>query len=297
MSATIASDFAFEPKVWKDHIDAYFDRKLVYGAFAVEDSELQTEPGLTVNFPYFKQIGEAQEPAEEEALNVDNLSDDSFSATVKEVGKAVGMKSKAFKKSAASKDRIMSQAQMQIARRIAEKVDADLLTEFSSSGNYFQGYTATAAANVMNVRALLEAKMLGLGDRADEAIVVQMHSRQFLDMMKDSTAGFLKADANDPLYLVKGFMGRILGMAVVVADTIPATAAQIDSTDAYHAFIHTAEPYGYIKKQEIELEMDKDILNREWVVSATQWYAVKSFHSKIDAQNKRTIRVTTTVGA
>lgn len=295
MTATVAADFVFAPKVWADHVMAYFDLKLVYGAFAVKDSTLVTKPGLTVDFPYFKAIGAAQEPAEDESLNVDSLADDSFSATVKEIGKAVGIKKKAFYKSAASQDQIITEAQRQIGQRMAEKVDADLLTEFSTSGNYYQGYTATASGDTMNIRNILAAKMLGLGDRADEAQVLFAHSRQVYDLMADSTSGFLKADANDPMAMVQGFMGRILGMAVVMVDTIPANGSQIGGKDAYHAFIHTAAPYGLMVKQEPEMEQDKDILAREWVVAGTQWYAVKSFHSKIDAENKRTIRLTTTV--
>lgn len=295
MSATVAGDFVFEPKVWKDHIAAYFDRKLVYGAFADRDDTLVTSPGLTVNFPYFKKVGDAEEPGESDSLIVDNLEDDSFSATVKEIGKAVGFKKKAFKKSAADQNRIMSECQQQIARVHAEKVDKDLLTEFSSSGNFVNGYTATLAAHTMNVRSLFQAKVVGLGDRADEAEVVFMHSKQAYDLMSDSTAGFLKADANDPLYGIKGFMGRILGMAVVAVDSIPATSAQINSTNAYRAFIHTAMPYGFLKKQEVEIESDYDILAREWVVTGNEWYAVKSYHSKIAADNYRTVEVITTV--
>jgi N4-gp56 family major capsid protein len=294
MSATVAADFVFEPKVWQDHINAYFDRKLVYGAAAVVDRTLTTAPGLTVEFPYFKKIGDAEEPGETDSLQVDNMSDDSFNATVKEVGKAVGIKKKAFKKSAASQDTILSQAQMQLARVMAEKVDKDLLTEFSGAGNFVNGFTATAAAQVMNPANLLKAKIAGLGDRSNEALVCFMHSKQYLDMLTDTTAGFLKADANDPMYMVQGFMGRLLGMAIVVVDTIPA-GSTIDSKNSYRAFIHTAEPYGIMMKQDIEVEEDYDILAREHVVASNQWYAVKSFHAKIDAANYRTVEVITTV--
>ena len=295
MSATVAGDFVFEPKVWKDHVAAYFDRKLVYGSFADRDNTLESAPGLTVNFPYFKKIGDAEEPAETDSLDVDNLSDDSFSATVKEIGKAVGIKKKAFKKSAANQERIISESQQQIARVMAEKVDKDLLTEFSTSGNFVNGFTATVAADTMNVRSIMKAKTVGLGDRADEAEVIFMHSKQAYDLMVDSTSGFMKADANDPMYNLKGFVGRILGMAVVSVDTVPANGSQIDSKDAYRAFIHTAMPYGLLMKQEMEMESDYDILAREWVVTGNEWYAVKSYHSKIATDNYRTVEMITTV--
>lgn len=295
MASTVSGDFVFEPKVWQDHISAYFDRKLVYGSVAFRDSTLTSAPGLTVNFPYFKKIGDAQSPAEDESLDVDNLSDDSFYATVSEIGKAVGIKKKAFKKSAASAERLVSSAQEQIARVIAEKIDRDLLTEMATSGNFVNGFTATTAGtHDMSVSNLNIARLVGLGDRADEAQVCFMHSLQYLDMMNNTTSGFLKADANDPMAMVKGFMGRLLGMAIVVVDTVPKNA-DINSKDAYRAFICTAEPYGICQKQAMELESDYDILAREWVVAGTEWYAVKSFHAKIDAANYRTVEVITTL--
>lgn len=296
MSATVSADFVFTPKVWADHIRAYFNDKLVFGSVAMRNEDLRPDAGKgeTVSFPYFKAIGAAEEPAETAGLAVDNLEDDSFSCTVKEVGKAVGIKKKAFKVSAARSETIIQELQRQIARVMAEKVDDDLLTEFSTSGNYTQGYTATAAANVMTVRVLNQGKTVAFGDKADEAIVCFMHSLQFLDLMNDTTAGFLKADAQDPMALVGGFKGRLLGMAIVVADKIPAIA-DIDSESARAAYIHKMNPYGLIVKQDMEMESDYDILQREWVFTGNEWYGVKSFHGKVSANDKRTARLSTTV--
>lgn len=296
MSATQSSDFVFEPKVWKDHIRAYFDKKLVFGAIASKDDSLMAAPGETVNFPYFKAIGAVEEPAEDEGLSVDKLQDDSFSCTVKEVGKAVGIKKKAFKKSATTKEAIISEIQSQLGRVHAEKVDADLISEINTSGNYQQGYTSvTAATDYMNVRNLVQAKITGFGDKAEDAVAVQMHSLQFLDLLKDSTAGFLKADALDPFWGMGGFMGRILGMAVFVSDQCPA-GGTIDSKSSKHAFLHKVNPYGIIMKQDMELESDYDTLQREWVFTSNEWYGVKSFHAKINSLDYKTVRMTTTVG-
>jgi hypothetical protein len=296
MPASQSADFAFEPKVWRDHIRAYFDKKLVYGSIAARDESLSPDAGkgMTVNFPYFKAIGAAQEPAEDEGLNVDKLQDDSFSCTVKEVGKAVGVKKKAFKKSAATTETIVSEIQRQIARVMAEKVDADLLTEFSTSGNYTDGLVATAAAQVMNIRNLNIGKIAAFGHHADEAVVCFMHSLQYLDLLNDTTTGFLNANALDPMAQVEGFKGRLLGMAIVTNDSIP-KVSDIDSKDAYAAFIHKINPYGIIQKQEMEIESDYDILQREYVFTGDEWYGVKSFHAKVATLDKKTARVVTTV--
>ena len=130
--STLSSDFAFTPKVWQDHIDAFFRRKLVFGAFALQDNTLTAAPGETINFPFFKKIGDAEEPDEDEGVFIDKLEDDSFSATVKEVAKGVGINMKALRKSAARRERIFAEIQRQIGQVHAEKVDRDLVTEMST---------------------------------------------------------------------------------------------------------------------------------------------------------------------
>lgn len=298
MSATQSSDFAFQPKVWQDHVRAYFDKKLVYGAFALRNEDLKEDAGKgdTVNFPYFKAAGAAQEPGEDESLTVDKLSDDSFSCQVKEVGKAIGIKKKAFKKSAARTAVIIDEIQSQLGRVMAEKVDGDLNTEITADGSSREGYLAASSGDTMNVRTLNRAKVIGFGDKSGQAQVVFMHSLQLLDLQNDSTAGFLKADANDPLFGLEGFKGRILDMAVVTVDTVPQHAGgQIGGKDAYRATIHKANSFGIIIKQEMEMDSDYDILAREWVFTANEWYGVKSFHGKIASNDYKAARVTTTI--
>ena len=285
--STKSTDLLFEPKVWSDHILAYFDQKLVYGAFALRNDDLNEEgTGETVNFPYYKAIGAAEEPGEDDDLTVDKLSDDSFSATVFEVGKAVGIKKKAFKKTGDSKQGLLDEGQRQIARVHAEKVDNKLKDEMNLASSYKLGFQAAGAGDTMTIQRLLQAKIVAFGDKHNEAEVCFMHSFQFLDMMNDSTAGFMKADANDPLMGIKGFEGRLLGMAIVVVDTV-AKLADIGGKDAYRATFHKANSYGIMTKQEMEFDDDKDILAREILVTGNQWYAVKSFHGKINPLDRK----------
>lgn len=277
MGATVSTDFVFEPKVWKEHVSAFFREKLVYGAIAVQDDTLTAEPGTSINFPYFKKIGAAEEPAETASLAVDNLSDDSFSATVKEVGKAVGMKKKAFKVSAARTERIITEITSQIGRVHAEKVDLDLRTEFSTVGNFIAP-TLTIAGK--SVRSINEGKVLSFGDLHTDAVALHIHSLDMLEVRNDNTAGLLQADATDPMIGVAGFQGRMLGMSVFEVDTVPGGVGT--------SWIHKIDPYGFIIKQDMELESDYDILAREWVFTGNQWYAVKSFHSKIASDDLKT---------
>jgi N4-gp56 family major capsid protein len=294
---TKASDFVFEPKVWSDHVKAYFDRFLVFGQFAVRNDQLKAEgSGLTVNFPYYKSIGDAEMPLEDDVLTVDKLTDDSFSCTVFEVGKAVGFTLKAFKKSAESQDAILSEAQRQIARVHAELVDKKLHAEIDNSANHDAGFVATEAGHKMSPANMLKAKITSFGDKHKEAGVIFMHSLQYLDLMTDNTSGFLKADANDPMYLVEGFEGRMMGMSIVTNDSMTKLGAQVAGKDAYRAIICKEGAYGLMYKQEMEMDSDKDILARQIYITGNEWYAVKSFHAKISPKDKKICAMTTVVG-
>lgn len=289
MPATVSADFAFAPKVWQDHIMAYFDRKLVYGAFALRDDSLTAAPGLTQNFPFFKKIGAAEQPGEDEGLIVDNLTDDSFNVTVKEVSKAVGVSKKAFKTSAARTDRVIQEVQEQIGRVMAEQVDADLYTAMASS--YTSGYVSAAGNSygLLNIRSLNIGKVVAFGDKHKDSVVCFMHSMQFLDLMTDTTSGFLVANALDPMFMVEGFEGRLAGVAIVSVDTVGKnTAGQINSKNAYDAFICKANAFGFMVKQEMEMESDYDILHRQWVFAGDQWYGARSFDQTIDPLFKKT---------
>lgn len=295
MAATVAADVLFNPVVWKDHIQAYFDQLLVWGASATRFDDLVAAPGETLTWPYFKAIGAAEEPAEAAALTVDALGDDSFASTVKEVGKAVGFTDKSLIVSAGSKERIFGEAQRQIARRLAEKVDQDIITEVSAGANHIEGYNGAAAPDTMSIVNLNKGKIGGFGDRHLESAVVYMHSKQFQDLLNDSTAGFLQLDANDPLARVAGVSGRLLGMAVIVSDLCPVTTDGIAvGVDSYDAFIMKPNAHGLnIKKDFGDFESDRDILARETIVSMTTWYANKGFHAKVDAADLRISRVRT----
>lgn len=289
MPATVAADFAFTPKVWQDHIMAYFDRKLVYGAFALRDDSLVAAPGLTQNFPYFKKIGAAENPSEDEGLLVDNLTDDSFNVTVAEVSKAVGVTKKAFKVSAARTERIIQEVQEQIGRVMAEKVDADLYAAFSAS--FTSGFVSASGNSygTMNIRNLNIGKISAFGDKHKDSVVLFLHSMQFLDLMTDTTAGFLVANALDPMFMVEGFEGRLAGVAIISVDTVGKnTAGQINSKNAYDAWIHKANAYGFMVKQEMEMEHDYDMLHRQWVFAGDQWYGTRSFDQTIDPLFKKT---------
>ena len=290
MGSTGRENVNFVPKVWNDHIQAYFDREMGLGKLALVDKSLTAKPGDTTSFPYYKAIGRAQKPAQNEGLIVEPLVDDSFSITVQEAAKAVGWKDAALMKSAATKADQESEAQRQMGRVLAEEVDIDLIAEINKPGSYVNGTIGTVAADNTTVSRLLLSKIMAFGDKQANAVAIAMHSLDFAAMMTDTNTGFLKADANHPFYGSPGYQGTLLGMALFVLDTVPQVEGGINGRKAWYHFMFKAQPFGISVKQDLVPEFDRDILHRENIATATMWYGVLSLNQKVSAADKRIAR-------
>lgn len=287
-----STDNVFVPQVANDHINAHFDRKMGLGQLAVMDKTLEGAPGDTVTFPYFKKMNDAEEPDESTGLTVDKLIDDKFQVTVKEIGKAAGWSDKQRRKSGAGNGikgaggRFRDEAFSQIGQLFAEKVDKDIVTCVNANGSYKTGFTATTAADVLNVGSLLDLKIGAFGDKQDQAVAVAMHSLSFATLMKDAGTGFLKADATQPLFGAPGYQGLLLGQAVFVLDSCP-RVEDVGGKKAYAALTFKPNAFGIFMAEEMNPEEDRDILMREGIVAATMWYGVLSLHGQVAADDLR----------
>ena len=159
-----------------------------------------------------------------------------------------------------------------------DSIDDDLLAEFDNVANHTAVPSLGVGATVQKINT---GKVTAFGDLHTDAVALQINSLDMLAVMNDNANGFLKADATDPMYGRTGYRGSLLGMAVFEADKVAAGSA----------YVHKVDPYGFLVKQDMELESDYDILAREWVFTGNQWYAVKSFHAKISADDRKSAKL------
>ena len=309
---TLPADFKFEPKVWSDHIKAFFDHALKLGAYAVKDDTLENNArsGMTINFPFFKSIGPAETPKPNVSLIPDAISDDSFQCSVFEAGKAVAATTAAELSSAATKTDISAEIMRQMARVMAEKVDDLLNDEIHSYNRKAKGVigadrtkydnmimttVATQAGDTMEPAKILQAKLLGFGERSEDAKVVFMHPAVFLDLQSHKESGFLKADANSPYNMISGAVGKMFNMDIVLSERCKKLPDQIGGKDAYVTHIHKANSFGIIQKQSVLVKHDEDILARTKLFASTQWFGVKSFDRKNHVKDNKAAGLITTV--
>jgi hypothetical protein len=257
------------------------------GQLAIVDNTLESEPGETVNFPYYKNIGAVQKPAEDEGLSVDRLQDDAFSCTVYEVGKAVGWKDKNKRKSAQKAPE--DEAMRQLGERFAENLDGELIELINVDGNYVQALTSADGTDTLTIQKLLNHNITAFGDKSEKTIAYAMHSFHWLDIMSAGGSGFLVKTDNDPFNGLPGFKGRILNCALFVLDTLP-RLTDIGAKKTYPVFSFKAQPFGVYKANDLQVERDRDILHRENIIAATMWYGLCSLHAKVHANDLRVAR-------
>ena len=326
MAITTKSDWTFDPQVASGYISAYFRERLIWAKLAWmpagEKEFNEKTPGGKITFPYWGKIGAAQDKVESVAMAVDKITDNEFMAEIKAISKAVSITDAARKYSGATREELESEVHRQIGRVMAEKVDKDVLAELSlatssdSVENNNGDVTITSTFDPAtrgiddvkvrpmrcNIRNITKVLTEGFGDRRNEAKVIILHPKHYNDIETDQGAGFLKADANDPLYKLPGFVGRsnlFLGLAFFINEGVP-LGNKITVTDSagttqkfqeYKSFILKADPLGFWPKQKPLLEYARDILKSDDYVACTQWYAVKSFHKKISSQDVRVLNV------
>lgn len=323
MAITKSGAFGFVPQVEADRIMAYFKKKLIWGGLAwkVMRDFSQTQ-GETITFPYWKQIGPVEDADEDTELKVDSLGDASFAAVVKEIGKAVGITDKSKVVMGSTPAEWSDEAHRQLGRVFAEKVDVDLRNEiakpaahkvartldtsFSTTDTASQGASLPLIQSErLDIKKLWVACTDAFGDRRDEIEAIVMHSQQYADIGVDSEAGFLKADANDPLFTMKGFRGRdFFGTAWIINDNVPPASDVVvsgssSSEATYKAFnvvLLKPKAYGFIVKKDAMVEYARNPLARTDFISSTQWYAVRHFHNVLQgARNQDDLSDTTEI--
>ena len=324
MAITTRSQFTFNPQIAQRHVSAYFRRLLTIGRLATNppDNNFYWQRGGQITFPYYDKIGAAVAGVENQDVDIDSLGDNSFTALISEVVKGVGTNDTATYHMGPTLPGWLAEAQSQIARVFAEKVEDDCWAELIKPASHddliTQSGDITLTTNfgadkgaestelrsqLCNIRALGTALNESFGDRRDECIAMIMHSSHYNDLETDPTAGFLKADANgqwnnDPLYKIKGFRGRMdmfFGLPLFVNDGVP-VGPDITITDGaratqkyktYNMVLLKKNAFGLIFKQDPRIEFARDIGKRQLKMVGTQWYATRGFHKAYSTDDVR----------
>ena len=149
----------------------------------------------------------------------------------------------------------------QITDAIGYHVDSTLINVLS--GAVPAGNIVSATSAVIDTDDIVDMK-IKLGDMADDAKILVIHSKQFGDFLKAKLVTYLSSSEVFPGTAITGLIPTIMGMAVYVTDKVPLGGG---SPETYRAFVlgQNAMYLGY--QRNVNVEADRDILTKEDIVS------------------------------
>lgn len=190
------------PQVMGDMINAKIEALLKITPYAKVDTTLQGVAGDTKTVPSWNYIGDAEDIAEGEEVGLSTMTATSTTFTIKKAMKAVGITQEAINSGLGDP---VGQAESQLAKSIAGKVDNDVLAAAYKGTMVVAPTTlATIAYNgVVDAVTKFEDEEDGIEK------VMFIHPTQETALLKDTS--FLSADKFTGGVAVNGAIGKIAG--------------------------------------------------------------------------------------
>ena len=211
MAVTMMKDIV-NPEVMGDMIGAKVEAMLKLTKYAKLDTTLQGVAGDTKTVPSWNFIGEAADVAEGVEVDLTAMTASTKTFTIKKAMKAVGISQEAVNSGLGNP---IGQAETQLAKAIASKVDADvlaaLLTATAVSGNGSAGISYNGivdAVGVFNEEEVTEKVMF-------------VAPSQVTTLRKD--ANFISADKYNYNVVATGEIGMVAGVHIVPSKRIVAS--------------------------------------------------------------------------
>ena len=197
------------PQVMGDMIEAKIEAMLKITPYAKVDTTLQGVAGDTKTVPSWNYIGDAEDVAEGGEIGLSTLTASTTTFTIKKAMKAVGITQEAVNSGLGNP---IGQAEIQLAKAIAGKVDQDVLEAvLKSKKTSGDGSTKIAYAGIVD----------GVGVFDEEEItdkVMFIAPEQVTTLRKDTD--FISADKYDNKVMMTGEIGMIAGVRIIPSKKI-----------------------------------------------------------------------------
>lgn len=207
------------PQVMGDMINAKIEALLKITPYAKVDTTLQGVPGDTKTVPSWNYIGDAEDVAEGVEVGLTEMTSSTTTFTVKKAMKAVGLTQEAINSGYGDP---IGQAETQLAKSIAGKVDQDVFDAALTATLVYDGTGSTIAyGGVVDV----------VDNFAEEDItdkVMFIHPSQVSKLRKDND--FISADKYNNNVMVTGEIGMICQTRIVPSKKVPLIKAEINAS-------------------------------------------------------------------
>lgn len=203
MATTFLSDI-INPQVMGDMIEAKIPHMLKMTPFAKVDRTLVGVPGDTKTVPSWNFIGAAEDVAEGAEVSPNKLTASTATFTIKKAMKSVGISQESINSGLGDP---VGQAETQLAKSIAVKVESDVLTALLTAEQAYDG-----SASVIKYSGIVDAVgVLNEEEITDKVLFV--NPAQVTSLRKDSDFMDKNKYGND--VMVSGEIGMIAGVRIV----------------------------------------------------------------------------------
>lgn len=197
------------PEVMGDMIEAKIPHMLKFTPFAKVDNSLVGVPGDTKTVPCWNFVGAAEDVAEGMEIETKKLTAASTEFTIKKAMQSVGITQESINSGLGDP---IGQAETQLAKAIALKVEADVLAAANTASLAYNGSAATIKyTGIVDAVGVLEEEEI-----TDKVLFV--NPAQITTLRKDPD--FLSADKYQAGVAISGEIGMIAGVRIVPSKQI-----------------------------------------------------------------------------
>lgn len=246
------------PEVMAAMISAELPNKIRFSPLAEIDNSLVGRPGNTLTVPTWSYIGDAADIAEGQPIPLDQMATSDDTVIVKKAGKGVEITDEVLLSGLGDP---AGEAESQLLKAIASKIDSDLLTAALTTTQTVASIEKGTKLDVEAVQAAIEI----FDDEDDEEMILICSASDASALRKDALAdnGFLAGSELGAAALVTGVFGEVLGCQIVRSNKVTDGAPVIIKKGALRL----------VMKRNVEVEKDRDIVNKTTVITADEHYA------------------------
>lgn len=261
MATTMLSDI-INPQVMGDMIEAKIPHMLKFTPFAKVDTTLVGVPGDTKTVPSWNFVGAAEDVEEGAEITTKKLTAASTTFTIKKAMQSVGITQESINSGLGDP---VGQAETQLAKAIALKVESDVLAAALTGSQTYDG-----SAAVIKYSGIVDAVgVLNEEEITDKVLFV--NPAQVTTLRKDGD--FLSADKYQGGVAVSGEIGMIAGVRIV-----PSRQIVKSGSNTYVCPLIKLEPASTdTEYAETELPAITIFLKKDTAVDA-EWFPKKQTH-------------------
>jgi len=208
------------PEVMGDMLNAKIEAQLKVTPYAKVDTTLEGVPGDTKTVPSWNYIGDAEDVAEGVEVDTTKMTSAKETFTIKKAMKSVEITQEAINSGLGNP---VGQAEIQLAKSIAGKVDNDVLEAV-----YKGTMTSGDGTAKISYDGLVDASTKFEDEEDGIEKVLFVNPAQEGTLLKDSN--FISADKYEPGVMVKGAIGKVAGCQVKKSKKVRLVTYEKDNT-------------------------------------------------------------------